>query len=170
MAEWARVWKSAAKRWWRQARASWAVEALWIQERQALRWHIAKLEEITTTGTCCAYCGAAYPEGTSRFVCGDALAEHTRVCSEHPMRQAEERIKELEGIVEVFEDKDFFDALAKTVIEQLRRERDECRARMVRGHKLLVQDLEAVFPLAGEDVERAKQAMLDAVKDYVEGL
>lgn len=136
MVEWARVWKSVAKRWRRQARASWAVEALWVQERQVLRECIVKMNATD--------------------------------CEQ--MTEYEERIRELEEIVEVYEDKDFFDALAKTVITQLRRERDECRAGMVRAHKLLVQDLEAVFPLAGEDVEQAKRAMLDAVKDYVRGL
>lgn len=56
---------------------------------------IERLRRITSIDTCCAYCGAAYPEGTPRFG-GNALTEHIKVCSEHPMRQAEERIKALE--------------------------------------------------------------------------
>lgn len=40
----------------------------------------------------CAYCGAEYPEGTPRHGDG-ALAEHIRVCPEHPMRRVEAALK-----------------------------------------------------------------------------
>jgi len=62
---------------------------------ELLKQRLAKLEEIIRQDTCCAYCGQAYPQGTPRFG-DDALTEHIKVCSEHPMRELEKRIKELE--------------------------------------------------------------------------
>lgn len=59
---------------------------------EAARAEIAKLQDITSKDTCCAYCGAAYPKGTPRF--GDnALTEHIKVCPEHPMRECERQLE-----------------------------------------------------------------------------
>jgi hypothetical protein len=56
----------------------------------------------------CAFCGQEYPRGTPRH--GDGLlAEHIKVCPQHPMRQveadlaaAQARVAELEGEVDVW--------------------------------------------------------------------
>lgn len=64
---------------------------------------ISKLKKITTTDTCCAYCGAAYCQGTPRFG-SDALAEHIKVCPEHPMREAEQEILKLTQDVEHYKE------------------------------------------------------------------
>lgn len=68
-------------------------------ERDEARAAVQKLEKIITSDTCCAYCGVAYPEGTPRFG-GDVLTEHIKVCPEHPMRETEQHIKELERELE----------------------------------------------------------------------
>jgi hypothetical protein len=44
----------------------------------------------------CAYCGHEYPEGTPAFQ-HEQLTMHIRICDQHPMRKAEERIRELEA-------------------------------------------------------------------------
>lgn len=45
------------------------------------------LQKAAETVTC-AFCGAPYPRGTPRHGDG-SLAEHIRVCEEHPMRKLE---------------------------------------------------------------------------------
>ncbi|MCK9596683.1 hypothetical protein M0R19_05825 [Candidatus Pacearchaeota archaeon] len=43
----------------------------------------------------CVYCGHAYPPGTQTSR-RKVLYEHIKICPKHPLREAEERIKELE--------------------------------------------------------------------------
>lgn len=40
----------------------------------------------------CVYCGIAYPEGTPPHG-AKILTDHIKVCSSHPMREAEEKIR-----------------------------------------------------------------------------
>jgi hypothetical protein len=42
----------------------------------------------------CVYCGTAYPPGTPTHG-SPVLTEHIKVCSKHPLRAAEEKIKKL---------------------------------------------------------------------------
>lgn len=56
--------------------------------------HIAAMEKGIEEDTFCAYCGMKYPKGTPKHH-NELLSEHIKVCPEHPMRQAEERIKKL---------------------------------------------------------------------------
>ena len=46
----------------------------------------------------CVYCGQAYPQDTPTW--GDAiLTEHIKVCEKHPMRKAEEKIRDLRELI-----------------------------------------------------------------------
>lgn len=46
----------------------------------------------------------------------------------------------------------------------------ELESSLARAHRMLVADLDALFPLSHEEAAQAKRALLDAVKDYVEDL
>lgn len=39
----------------------------------------------------CVYCGEMYPEGTPPFG-SDVLTRHIKVCPQHPLREAEDKI------------------------------------------------------------------------------
>lgn len=51
------------------------------------------------TGTWCAFCGGMYPQGTPKHGDG-ALAEHIKVCPEHPMRAVEAERERLAVLVQ----------------------------------------------------------------------
>lgn len=46
----------------------------------------------------CVYCGHEYPEGTPTAK-AEQLTAHIKVCEKHPLRAAEERIKQLEALL-----------------------------------------------------------------------
>jgi hypothetical protein len=63
---------------------------------------IGSLRKAAETVTC-AFCGAPYPRGTPRHGDG-SLAEHIKVCKEHPMRELERTLNELQCYVGLLED------------------------------------------------------------------
>lgn len=58
---------------------------------------------------------------------------------------------------------------ARVVVEKDGRIK-ELESSLSRAHRMLVDDLDALFPLSHEEVAQAKRALLDAVKNYVEDL
>lgn len=62
-------------------------------EREEARSWVRRLTNTDRVLTC-AFCGVAYPPGTSNSN-SDALTDHIRTCPKHPMREAESEIAKL---------------------------------------------------------------------------